>query len=70
MWADIEINELSNSVDELGVGAVRIDSALDDYKRTTIKSGDTKIRGLKNEANTHRKVVSSQSLPRQRSAYH
>ena len=61
---DIEINDASNSVEiELGVGAVRIDSALDDYRRIELDTGvgDTKIRGLKKEANTSRKVVSSHS---------
>ena len=61
---DIEINDFANSADiEVGVGAVRIDSQSDDYKYISLDSGvgDTRISGLKSDAKTSRKMVSSES---------
>ncbi|HEA16726.1 MAG TPA: hypothetical protein ENH88_09830 [Pseudoalteromonas prydzensis] len=61
---DIEVNKFANSAAiDVGVGAVRISSALADYQSITLDSGvgDTKISGMKNDAKHSRKIVSSTS---------
>ena len=59
---DIEVNNFANTASiDVGVGAVRISSALADYQTITLDSGvgDTKIAGMKNDAKHSRKMVSS-----------
>ena len=59
---DIEVDNFANSAAiDVGVGAVRISSALDDYQSITLDSGvgDTKISGMKNAPKHTRKMVSS-----------
>ena len=59
---DIEVDNFANSAAiDVGVGAVRISSALDDYQSITLDSGvgDTKISGMKNDPKHTRKMVSS-----------
>ncbi|NMM40388.1 hypothetical protein [Pseudoalteromonas arctica] len=61
---DIEVNDFANSATiDVGVGAVQISSALDDYQSITLESGvgDTKISGMKNAPKHSRKIVSSES---------
>lgn len=59
---DIEVDNFANSAAiDVGVGAVRISSALADYQSITLDSGvgDTKISGMKNAPKHTRKMVSS-----------
>ena len=61
---DIELTDFANTANiDVGVGAVRISSALDDYQTITLDSGvgDTKVSGMKNDAKHSRKMVSSTS---------
>lgn len=69
---DIEVNDFANSADiDVGVGAVRISSELDDYKRIELDSGvgDTRVSNMKNDAQHTRKMVSSETLYRGNGQY-
>ncbi len=60
----VEIQALENTADvEVGVGKVRIDTALDDYKHVNLESGvgKTSLSGFVGKAQSHKKMVSSQT---------
>jgi hypothetical protein len=60
----IEIQALENTADvEVGVGKVRIDTAIDDFKQVNLESGvgKTSLSGFVGKAQSHKKMVSSQT---------
>lgn len=60
----VEIQALENTADvEVGVGKVRIDTAIDDFKQVSLESGvgKTSLSGLVGKAQSHKKMVSSQT---------